>query len=198
MVRLLRVLLPSLVVFVVLLQVMIAWLNPLRVLSNLPQLGNIVISGSKIKMQTPKLAGYTRDGRAYNMTADSAAQDITQPTMIELAGVRGKMETADKEPMNVTARSGLYDSKNNLMTLHDDIVVTGSTFVAYLVEATIDVNKGTLASKRPVKMKGTQGTLDADSLQVTESGDIVLFSGNVDMYLPPEAMANNANAAKGK
>ena len=38
-----------------------------------------MISGTKLTMQAPKLSGYTRDGRWYELIADSAAQDITKP-----------------------------------------------------------------------------------------------------------------------
>ena len=50
------------------------------------------MSGTKITMEAPKLTGFTRDNRAYKVTADAAAQDITNPTVLELTGIRGKME----------------------------------------------------------------------------------------------------------
>ena len=51
------------------------WLDPLRFASGLPiELGRISISGTKLKMDAPKLKGFSRDGRPYTVTAEEAAQ----------------------------------------------------------------------------------------------------------------------------
>ena len=48
--------------------------------SELPvDLGKLVVSGTKITMEQPRLSGFTNDARAYEFTADAAAQDITKP-----------------------------------------------------------------------------------------------------------------------
>ena len=42
------------------------WFNPLRMLAKLPiDPGKLLISGTKITMEAPKLAGFTRDARPY-------------------------------------------------------------------------------------------------------------------------------------
>ena len=49
-------------------------------LTKLPiDVGNMVVSGTKITMEQPRLSGFTRDGRAYEVTAVAAAQDVTKP-----------------------------------------------------------------------------------------------------------------------
>ena len=61
------------------------YFNPLRVLGKLPiDVGNLVVSGTKITMEQPRLSGFTNDARAYEMTADAAAQDLTKPDIVEL------------------------------------------------------------------------------------------------------------------
>ena len=61
------------------------YFNPLRMLGKLPvDIGNLVISGTKITMEQPHLSGFTRDARAYELTADAAAQDLTKPDIVEL------------------------------------------------------------------------------------------------------------------
>ena len=41
---------------------LVSWLDPLKVLVRLPiDSGKLVISGTKITMEAPKLSGYTRD-----------------------------------------------------------------------------------------------------------------------------------------
>src|SRR5437016_5027355 len=79
LVRLLRIFIPVGVVLALLGIALSSWLNPLRFLSDLPiDLGKLVVSGTKITMEAPRLAGYTRDNRAYELSARAAAQDITK------------------------------------------------------------------------------------------------------------------------
>ena len=86
---------------------LVSWLDPLQVLARLPiDSGKLVISGTKITMEAPKLSGYTRDKRWYEMTAESAAQDITKPDIVELTEVRAKIETADKSTILLSAEDG--------------------------------------------------------------------------------------------
>ena len=50
-------------------------------------LDKVVVSGTKITMEAPKLTGFTRDNRAYTVTAEAASQDLTNPTVMELTGI---------------------------------------------------------------------------------------------------------------
>ena len=101
-VRTLRIAIPAAVVAVVLggfaFSVVI---KPLRYLSKLPvDLSSLVVSGTKIMMQQPRLAGFTRDNRRYNLTAQAAGQDVTKPDLVELHGihVNGGHRSAGADP----------------------------------------------------------------------------------------------------
>jgi lipopolysaccharide export system protein LptC len=50
------------------------------------------------------------------------------------------------------------------------------------------VKKGRIVSEKPVQMKMPQGTLDANRLEVTETGGVIRFDGGVVMMLTPEAL----------
>ena len=43
------------------------------------ELGSLVIKGTKVTMQQPRLSGYTADSRPYEFTANSADQELTKP-----------------------------------------------------------------------------------------------------------------------
>ena len=66
-----------------------------------------MISGTKITMEAPKLSGFTRDQRWYELTAKAAAQDITKPDVVELQEIRAKIEMQDKSTINLSATDGL-------------------------------------------------------------------------------------------
>src|SRR5882757_4600904 len=98
-VRLLRLAVPGAVVLVVLGGIAFwALAKPLSMLAKLPiDMSSLVVSGTKIMMQQPRMAGFTRDNRRYEMTAEAAGQDITKPDLVELHGIHAKMEMKDND-----------------------------------------------------------------------------------------------------
>src|SRR4051812_40173965 len=84
LVRVLRYTIPVVLVLVVGGFSLATWFNPLRLLRLPADIGGLTVSGTKITMSAPKLTGYTRDDRWYELTASSAAQDITKPDLVEL------------------------------------------------------------------------------------------------------------------
>ena len=155
------------------------------------ELGNLVIHGTKITMQQPRLTGFTVDSRAYEFSADAAGQDITKPNFVELEKLHAKMEMQDKSSVEMTADAGVYDAKSEILTLKDNIVLTSSTgYEGRLSEAVIDVRKGNVVSDQPVAVKMLDGFLNAKRLDIAENGSVLRF-GTVAMTLEP-----NKNSAK--
>lgn len=193
LVRILRIALPLAVVFAFGVIVISTYFNPLRSLSGLPaNVSSMVVHGSKITMEQPKLSGFTRDSRAYTLTADTAAQDLTKPDLIELNKIRAQVEMKDKSMVHMTALDGTYDSKSEILKLDRDIRLRSSNgYTGLLSEATVDIKKGDVSSDHPVRLKLLQGTLDANTLRITESGDLIRFGGGVEMTM----MLNNKNLA---
>ena len=184
-VRVLRVAVPLAVVFGVSVVFGITYFNPLRMLGKLPiDAGNLVVSGTKITMENPHLSGFTRDERAYELSADAAKQDLTKPDMIELRNIHAKVQMQDKSTMEMSAAAGTYDSKGETLKLNRDIVLSSTAgYSGRLSAATIDIRKGHVISDHPVQVEMLQGTLDANRLEIVDSGDLVRFEGGVRMTL---------------
>ena len=90
-----------------------SWIDPLKVLARFPlDAGKLVINGTKITMEAPKLSGYTREQRWYEMNAKAAAQDVTKPDLVELSEVRAKIETADKNTILSVVEGRLVQSQD--------------------------------------------------------------------------------------
>ena len=187
-VRLLRVTIPvGLVVGGAAAIVVGTWLDPLRALARLPvNLGGLVVSGTKITMQAPRLAGFTRDQRSYVVVARAAAQDVTNPDLLELQDIDATMEMQDGQ-FKVVARAGLYNNKTEMLTLQQNIVVTSSAYEAHLSEALVNVRTSHIISERPVEVKMLQGTINANRLEVVNSGEVIRFERGVDMRLVGES-----------
>ena len=184
-VRALRIAIPAFVGVVALVVVLAIYFNPLRMLAKLPvNVSDLVISGSKITMEQPRLSGFTRDARAYELTADAAAQDLTKPDIIELHNIHAKVQMQDKSTVQLSAVKGIYDSKGETLKLNRDIILNSSSgYEGRLSEATVDIRKGNVLSEHPVELKMLQGTLNANHLQIFDSGDRVLFENGVRMTL---------------
>ncbi len=152
LVRILRVAIPLGVVLVFAAVTLMTYFNPLRVLSGVPaSVGDMVVHGSKITMEQPKLSGFTRDARAYKLTADSAAQDLTKPDIIELSHIRAQVQMKDKSTVHMSALQGTYDSKSQMLELHHDIRLNSSNgYTGRLSEATVDIQEG----RRAVRTAG--------------------------------------------
>jgi lipopolysaccharide export system protein LptC len=185
-VRLLRKAVPAAILASMLLIVGVSVFNPFRMLSNLPiNFGNVVVSGTKITMQSPHMAGFTPDRRPYEVTARTAVQDVTNPNFIELETLKAKMEMEDKSIVLMDARKGFFKNREQLLDLHEDIVLRSPSYVARLIEATVDIGKGTVVSDKPVNVKMIDGVLDAQRLEITGKGELMTFHGGVVMHLNP-------------
>jgi lipopolysaccharide export system protein LptC len=185
-VRILRAAIPLTIVAVVLGGAAFAFLfKPLSVLSGMPvDVRSMVVSGTKIMMHQPRLAGVTRDNRHYNMVAQAAAQDLTKPDMLELQGIHATMEMRDKVTFETTAKDGLYNTKTEQLTLNHNIVVTSSSgYQAYLNEAVVDVRASRIVSDKPVEVKTATWTINANRMEVAESGDLMRFERGVFVTL---------------
>lgn len=186
MVRVLRVAVPAAVIVAMAAIVAVSVFNPFRML--LPKLpvdmGNLVVSGTKITMETPHLAGFSTDQRPYEMWAKTATQDLTDPDHVELGQLRAKVAMEDKSTVTLDARTGYYDSKSQMLDLRKDIFLQSSTgYEAKLSQAYVDINKGSVSSDEHVDVKLLNGTLTADRLRIVNSGEVVRFEGNVVMNL---------------
>jgi lipopolysaccharide export system protein LptC len=178
----------------------IAFFKPQRLINASIDPGKVVLSGSKINMEAPKLGGFTRDGRPYELTASAAAQDLTNPTLLELKDVHAKLTMQDKSTVTLTAATGLYDTKGDTMMLRTNVVVTSTSgYSVRLQEAQFDTKTNRIVSDKPVEVTMSSGIVKANRLEVSDNGDTMRFEGDVDVNLvpPPGSPPAQAAAASG-
>lgn len=199
-VRLLRKAVPAAVAISLFVILFASLFNPFRILAKLPlDMGQLSVSGTKITMDSPHLAGFTPDQRPYELWARAATQDVTDPTNVELQDMRAKLQMEDKSGLTLDARIGQFDTKSQMLLLREDILLQSTTgYEARLSQADVDMAKGTVSSDNPVAVKLLDGTLDAQRMRITENGALVRFEGGVTMILimkNPDQSANKGDAA---
>jgi lipopolysaccharide export system protein LptC len=186
MVRVLRVAVPATVILLMAGLVTVQIYNPFRnILPKLPiNIENLVVSGTKVTMESPHLAGFSADQRPYEVWAKAAIQDLTDPDHLELAQPRAKVVMEDRTTVTMDARTGYFDSKLQMLDLRKDILLQSSTgYEARMSQAYVDIANGTVMSDEHVDVKLLNGTLIADKLRILNSGELVRFEGNVVMNL---------------
>src|ERR1700730_7063577 len=129
-VRALRIAVPAAVTLSMAAIVLVSIFNPFRML--LPKLPldmeNLVVSGTKITMESPHMSGYTPDRRPYEVWAKTATQDVTDPDHVDLKTLRAKVLMEDRTTtVTLDALNGLMDTKQQLLDLHKDIFLQSST-----------------------------------------------------------------------
>jgi lipopolysaccharide export system protein LptC len=192
LVRVVRIGIPAAIVLAIGGYVLFNYFNPMNVLAALPSVsGKLAVQGSKITMELPRIAGVTRDKRAYQLTAETAIQDITKPDQIEMQNLRAEMEMPDADIIIITAKSGTYLPKGDTMTLRDHVVVTSTQgYNAKMREAVVDMKKGHVVSEQPVEVKMPAGLITANGMEIIDSGDVVRFTRGAVLNLDaaePEA-----------
>src|ERR1017187_6045402 len=121
-VRILRIAIPLAVVVGLTGVSLTTYFNPLRMLAKLPiNLNDLVVSGTKITMERPRMSGFTKDERAYEFTAEAAAQDMTKPDLVELRNIHAKLQMQDKSMMEMSADFGIYNTKLETLKLERNI-----------------------------------------------------------------------------
>jgi lipopolysaccharide export system protein LptC len=186
LVRILRVAVPAAVILSLAAIILVSVFNPFRML--LPKLpldiGNLVVSGTKITMESPHLSGYSPDRRPYEVWAKTAIQDVTAPDHVELQTLRAKVLMQDQSTLTLKALTGLMDTKQQQLDLRKDIYLqTTSGYEAWLSQAFVDMGKNTVTSDEHVDVKWEGGKLSADKMKITDGGDSVRFDGNVVMNI---------------
>lgn len=183
LVRLLRRLIPVGAAVAVIGLIVVPFLSPLRHVGNF-SLGGISLSGGKVVMETPKLAGYRKDNSPYEVTAESALQDIRNPTQIELVKMTARVLMKQEGWININAKSGLFDQQKERLKLVDDVKIrTQSGYDVGMRTADVDFKAGTVNSREPVKVNLGTTTIDADTLDVKDNGALITFEGGVHVVI---------------
>ncbi len=197
LVRLLRIAVPLAVVAALAAIVAASIFNPFRALmKQLPlDIDNVVVSGTKITMESPHLSGFSPDQRPYELWARTATQDLLDPDHVDLSGLRARVVMDDRSTVTLDARQGLFDTRSQVLDLRQEIFLQSSTgYEARLTRAIVDIAKGSVSSDEPVKVKLLNGTLDANRLRIIDKGDLVRFEGGVVMNLVLDAPSPAAEA----
>lgn len=163
----------------------VTFFNPFGRLPGLT-VGPVSISGTKIAMEGPRLTGFrSKDKRPYEVVATTAFQDIRKPNVIELQDMRGKMAIDESGGLaNLTSNTGVFDTGSDHLDLSQNVRIwTDRGEEVLLRSASIDMKAGTASSREPIKVTTPTLVLEAESMEMSESGKRMAFVGRVRTQL---------------
>lgn len=164
--------------------------DPFRILPAGVSISRVGLNGTKVTMDEPKLTGFRKDGRSYAVSAQSGVQDVRNPTVIELTKVEARIAMADGSNAQVISPRGVYDTTKEIMDLSGDVSVKSDAgYELSMQHATMAFKAGELQSDQPVKLVMTQGSINADTLAITDNGRQISFAGHVQSVMLPAAAA---------
>jgi lipopolysaccharide export system protein LptC len=150
------------------------------------KMGGISVSGSKITMEAPKLSGFKKDQRSYEIIADQAIQDIKIPSVVELNKMVARMEQEKNSFARLTSDWGRFDQTADRLDLKGNVrVKTDTGYEVDMETAVVNMKSGDVTSTQPVKVRSKSGTVSADSVVVKDNGKLVTFEGRVQSVLIP-------------
>ncbi len=154
-------------------------------------LSGIDLDTREITMDKPHISGFDGTKQSYEVTAAKAVQALGNPKVVELETIDAKFAVSEGVRANLIAKAGVYDANTQKLNLEGGIdITTDNGYTGRLEKADVDMGKGTVFSDTGVMLRGKEGQITSDSIEVLDSGKHIFFRGNVKLhYEPPEEAA---------
>jgi lipopolysaccharide export system protein LptC len=142
-------------------------------------LESIGISSDKVTMERPRMTGVRRDGRPYEVTADSGVQSPRDPNRTDLTNLDARLRLSDDGETRVIGEHGLYNSDAQTLDLTGNVHIKGATYDLAMKSGAMNFKTNALSSNEPVRLDFKGGWVSSDQMTMTPNGEQIVFIGNV-------------------
>lgn len=150
----------------------------------------ITMEDGALKIERPRMSGFTGNHKAYEVRAETARQDIGKPHLVRLSGVSADIEEDGGGTTRLTATQGLFNTRDESLQLRRNIVVRWAAgHEMRLNSLRIVMKAGTVTSDEPVEIELANGRLRADRMRVENRGERIIFSGNAALDFRPDGQS---------
>jgi lipopolysaccharide export system protein LptC len=158
----------------------------------------VAMQGSRITIESPKLVGYRKDGRPYEVRARVGIQDLSKPDVFELEQLEVRFETSADSAVMLTAANGLYDAKKDRAELTGGARIhDGKRYEMRLESATMDFRANVMTSSRPVTLVLDKAEVSARSVEFSQGERRATFAGSVHTVFHGEDESEGAVSEAG-
>lgn len=144
----------------------------------------IKIEAGNLKMINPRFKGVHEKHGVYDIRADSALQQVTDPDLMTLDKINAELVSQQGQKTVLTAPSGIFHRKKEEFTFDNGVTIGGEAGISgKLKTATSYMKENRLISNDPVTLGYHGHRIDADSVEVFSAESRAIFTGNVRVHL---------------
>lgn len=142
-----------------------------------------VVPSDHVTVSTSTITGLDSQKRPYSIAAKTAIQDKVEPKLIKLDEVSGATNRQNGEAITFRSVKGIYNSDVKTLDLDTDVVIESQgRFTARMDKAHVVVAEKKLTSDVPVAVELSNGTINANGVQITNDGNNILFLNGVKAH----------------
>ncbi|HBF31028.1 MAG TPA: LPS export ABC transporter periplasmic protein LptC [Rhizobium sp.] len=154
----------------------------------------ISLEDGKVVMSKPIIKGLNSNGAPYSMNALRALQDIKNPNLITLDTIAATLPVNESTLADISAVSGTYDRATDKMALTKPFKIHLSSGVdAMFKSGDLDVKAGKLKTDEMVTITMKASSLVAQSMDMTDKGQNITFSGKIRLSIDPSTLKTAGN-----
>ncbi len=173
----------------------IALFDPLKHLPVTISVASVKLNGTRVTMEEPKMTGYRKDGRAFEVVATSGIQDLLDTNVTDLIGVKAKIVMGDDSTARVTAGYGVQDSLHDTIKLRENVHIMNATgYEFFLKSMAMNFKSGDIVTEEPATLLVNGMKIDADKMAISDNGHKVTFEGGVKSVIDQNSTDTSVGA----
>ncbi len=140
-------------------------------------------SDDVVTMVNARFTGRNIAGEAYVITAEAAQRRRADPSIINLTNP----SMVDDKGTEVSALVGVYYQNAEYLDLFQAVRIRDRDGYEFTTTAArVFIQEGRVQGLEPLSGNGPLGDVRADSYEIEDEGDRVIFRGNVDLTIYPD------------
>ena len=186
LVTLLKLVLPSVAIGLVAMILLWPQLNPIDTRFRLKPVGVSMEDLENLRMMNPRYVGSDSQDQPYTITADQAVQASGDSNVTDLAKPKGDITLNDGTWLSLTADSGTYRKKEQLLDLDGHVNLFHDGGYELLTQrAHIDLAKNNAEGDDPVTGQGPDTELSGEGFRVFNRGQQIFVTGQSRLLIRP-------------
>ncbi|UTW59169.1 LPS export ABC transporter periplasmic protein LptC [Kordiimonas sp. SCSIO 12603] len=152
---------------------------------------------STIRMMKMRYVGTDAVNQLFEVEAASGQQDSPTAPRISLSDIKAKMTLEETGPATVTARTGIYRTKESTLSLVGGVnLITGNGFTLNMAGAEIDLKTHIAVGQGSITGQSDLGTLEAARMEIFADEREGIFDGGVKMHIVPKRPVGNKTTSE--
>jgi lipopolysaccharide export system protein LptC len=140
----------------------------------------VIETPTQISGTNSRISGIDKNNQPYIITSQKGLQDKDSSNLVHLETVTGVFHRANDKQINLASKSAIYDTKSKDMAMTGDVVFEDpGRYKAQMQKAHVNLDDKSLVSQSPVRVDMSNGTVEADSMEIMDNGKRSLFKGHV-------------------